>query len=145
MGTDRLPAQPPTIDLPLYTWTKTGMVRTQLGGEFVKLSDARYAMNAMQSVIASTECAGLPSNHAVVKHHKERGDMLRIWQIIGDPNSGGGMKQDIFQRLTEIMEMLHLHKAEIARLREQASRVEGTVVIDEMSRLPAPETGWDDA
>lgn len=121
------------------------MTRNHLGGDYVRLCDARYAMNAMQSVIASTECAGLPQAHALVKHHKERGDMLRIWAIIGDPNSGGKMKQDVFQRLGEIMETLHAQKLELARLRDQASRVEGVVKDEEPRRITGPDAGWDDA
>ncbi len=145
MGTDRTPTQPPAIGLPLYVHQFGGMKRDDLRGEWVKLSDARYAMNAMQSVIASTECAGLPQSHALVKHHKERGDMLRIWEIIGDANAGGGMRQDVFQRLTEIMETLHRQRAEITWLREQAHWVEILKTSNETPPLlPAPEPGWDD-
>jgi hypothetical protein len=143
------PAQSPAaVGLQLWRISEDGeLVADNLNGDLVKLKDARYAMNAMQSVIASTEVAGLHQSHELVKFHKERGDMLRVWSIIGDPNTQG-QRQDVFERVQKIVDLNQQQAEEIKRLKAKLAQVEVMSVTTEedveMATLleRTPRLGW---
>lgn len=129
-----LPATPSAHFL-LYRHDRAGMVRDNVRGEWVRLNDARWALQGMQSELESlrsgARIAG-PDARLQRQAHQHNGDMLRIWQIIGDPNQQG-MRQDLFQRLGRIMD-------ELAMLREFYRRqkaAEGTE--HDTERLPPPD------
>lgn len=103
----------PSVPVTFYRHSPTGMTPDP-AGQWAKATDVRHALNALQSQLRSTEIGGLANSHALVKRHKERGDMLRVWEIIGDPNQSG-VREDVFERLQRIM-------AELAGLRSMRYR-----------------------
>lgn len=116
--------------LPLYRWAGGGMQRHDLG-DYVKLTDARHAMNAMESALRSTEIGSLAQNHPLTKAHKDRGDMLRLWAIVGDPNTRG-VKADIFECVQYLKDLTMTQAAEIAELRNRLATVHSLATSTEM-------------
>lgn len=106
--------QQPALGLQFYRHTPSGM-KPEPGATdgWVKSTDARHAFNALQSLLRSTEVGGLSGSHELVKSHKSRGDMLRVWEIIGDGNGSNGVREDVFERLQRLMAELYALRSRV--------------------------------
>lgn len=128
-------ANPAPAGFPLFRHDRLSMVRDDVRGEWVRLNDARWALQGMQSELESLRTgANLgsgPESRLGRERHRHNGDLLRIWAIIGDPNQQG-MRQDMFQRLQAIMDELRLLREYYQRRHE----AEGSA--RDADALPAP-------
>ncbi len=117
---DLIPAEQP-LGLQLYRHEPRGMVPDQ-NGTWVALKDARHQHNAMQSQLVSAGLGDLPTTDLRRIAHQGRGDILRIWQIIGDVNQRG-VHEDIFERLAKLMIAMQQLRLELADTQKSLLKV----------------------